>query len=127
MSRLSRILVALLVLLACAAAGAQPGYWGGTSGGQFRVAPSADADGYYLVVQYSGTVAPQVETRLHGRSLDIRVSQAGGGAGRFFRNRMTRSFPLPPDADPSRMTRREEPGRIVVALPRRAVPPGPRW
>lgn len=127
MWKFERIVGALVILLVGAAAQAQPGYWGGLPSGQFQLAPSADADGYYLVVRYSGNTVPEVQTRFHGRALDIRVSQAAGGAGGFFRNRMTRSFQLPPDADPSRMTRSDEAGRIVIVIPRRRESMMPRW
>ena len=128
MGSFNRLFVLAVALLVGAAVHAQAGHWGGMSRGQFQLLPSADADAYYFVVQYTGDAVPEVRTRLYGNALDIRVSQAAGGAGGFFRNSMSRSFRLPPDADPSRMMRREEPGRIVVAIPRWRQPPtGPRW
>jgi hypothetical protein len=127
MRSFNRLVVVLAVLLAGQAVQAQPGQWGGMSGGQFRLLPSADADAYYFVVQYAGDAVPDVRTRLYGRALDIRVSRAAGSPGGFFRNTIRRSFRLPPDAAPARMTRRDEPGRVVVVIPRWRGSLTPGW
>lgn len=127
MRKTNRIFLAFVIVLVGAAAHAQPGYWGGMSRGQFQLMPSADADAYYFAVRYRGDSVPEVQIRLSGRALDIRVSQSAGGAGSFYRNSMSRSFRLPRDADPSRMTRREEPGSIVLVIPRWRGPMMPGW
>ena len=123
----ARILAAVLAFGAAAATTAQPGYWSsGTAASQFQISPWADADAYYYDIRYSGAVVPDFRIGPYGRSLDVRMGQAGGTPGGFFQNQMFQSYPIPADADVSRLTRRDEPGRTVLILPRRTAGGWPR-
>lgn len=118
----------LILMVLATTAGAQPGFFSGMMSGNFWMEPSADAQGYYYAVRYSGD-PPEVAGEIFGPMLRITVRQSLGAPGSFFRNQMSQSFPLPQDADPQQMVRQDQPGRVVFMMPRRMPmsPYGPRW
>lgn len=118
--------LALVLMFAAGPGQAQLGYRGGMTANQFQLVPSSDVSAYYIDVYYSGDAIPEVLVQTYGRTLDVSVGQGSGMGGGFFTNRMTQRFPLPPDADSSRLMRREEPGRVSVIVPRRRQAL-PRW
>lgn len=88
---------------------------------QFQTGSWADATGYYFAVRYRGNKVPDIQVRIVGRVLEIVIGQASGMPGGFFANRMSQSYPLPMDADPTRMRRQEQPGLVLFRIPRRQV------
>lgn len=107
-----------MALLAVGAVQAQSWSYGGMSGMQSRVANWADHQAYYIEVRYQG-VAPHVNTRINGRMLDVLVQQVSSRPGSFMTGSSTKRIPLPVDADLQRMRQHEEPGRLVLVIPRR--------
>ena len=101
--------------------------WGQMATTQFQTGTWSDARGYFFEVRYSGHPAPLVQASLHDRMLVISVGQASGAPGVSFQNQMSQRYPLPMDADPSRMVRQELQGRIVIMIPRRQVGYPSRW
>lgn len=127
MSTLKWMLTALATMLMIAGqAQAQPWGYSGMSGMQSWVSNWADPDAYYVEIRYQG-VAPQVETRLNGRMLNVSVRQVASGPGSFMTGGSTKHIPMPMDADLSRLWRHEEPGRSMLVIPRQPPPVGPRW
>lgn len=117
----------LLLLLFSIATNAQPGSWGGMTTTQFQTGTWADASGYYFAVRYSGDRTPNVQARVVGGMLQIAIGQSSGIPGSFFQNQMSQSYPLPMDADPSRMTRHDQPGFVLFRIPRRQTGYPRRW
>jgi hypothetical protein len=127
MGRTNGVIVA--VLLSMAAAGSvqgQPDFHRGFTSMQTYVSQWADPQAYYVAVDYQGATAPDIQTRINGRRLDIAVRQAARGPGGFMSGSSSRSLHLPPDADLSRMSQRQEQGRWLLVVPRRTGYP-PRW
>ena len=121
--------VMLAVLVSMAAAGSvqgQPGFHRGFTSMQTYVSQWADPQAYYIAVDYRGATAPDIQTRISGRRLNIAVRQAAGGPGGFMSGGTSRSLQLPPDADLSRMSQRQEQGRWLLVVPRR-TDYRPRW
>ncbi|MGD2074040.1 MAG: hypothetical protein PVI91_00040 [Gammaproteobacteria bacterium] len=87
------------------------------------LARSADADAYYLAIRYDSRVAPETVVQVRGRLLRLRVYQDARGPEAVCRSRISRTFTLPPDAEPGQMVRYEKGGRVVIAIPRRR----PSW
>ncbi len=114
-------------LFLSATAIAQPGNWGGTTASQFQMSAWADARGYHVEVRYSGNTQPVVRARIYGRMLEVSVGQASGMPGAFFQNQMSQRYPLPMDADPSRMSRQDLRGLVLITIPRRQFGNTPRW
>ncbi|HID46018.1 MAG TPA: hypothetical protein EYP34_09715 [Chromatiaceae bacterium] len=106
---------------------AQPGNWGGFTASQFQTGLWADGSGYHIGVRYSGNTQPVVHVRINGRMLEVSVGQSSGMPGALFQNQMSQHYPLPMDADPSRMSRKNLPGLVVITIPRRQPGNMPRW
>ena len=121
--------VVLAVLVSMAAAGSvqgQPGFHQGFTGTQTFVSQWADPQAYYIAVDYQGAATPDIQTRITGRRLEIAVRHAVGGPGGFMSGSASQSLFLPPDADLSRMSQRQEQGRWLLVVPRRMGYP-PHW
>jgi hypothetical protein len=94
-------------------------------GASFAVEQRADPYGYYVLVHSAG-LAPQdlqVSPGLAGFRVDARQSSGAGAAGfgAFSVSQFSQWVALPPDADLARAQRRDEPGRILIVVPRRAA------
>lgn len=109
-----------MALLLVGAVQAQPWSYSGMSGMQSWVSNWADNEAYYVEVHYQG-VTPQVDTRINGRVLDVAVQQVSSGPGSFMTGSSTKRIPLPMDADLQRMRQHQEPGRLVLIIPRRPM------
>ena len=127
MRRIGFLSAGVLLLLFSTASIAQADNWGGMTNTQFQTGSWADATGYYFAVRYRGNRVPDIQVRIIGRVLEIVIGQASGMPGGFFANRMSQSYPLPMDADPSRMRRQEQPGLVLFRIPRRQVSYPQRW
>ncbi|WP_456405797.1 hypothetical protein [Thiolapillus sp.] len=127
MKRISLLGASALFLLFTAATIAQPRNSGGMASTQFQTGTWADASAYYVEVRYSGNAAPVVKARVRGRMLEVSVGQAGGIPGAVFQNQMSQRYPLPMDADPSRMSRQDLQGLVLITIPRRQPGNMPRW
>ena len=95
----------------------------GARGMSFAIEQQADAGAYYVVVHHAG-FAPQdlrVVPMPSGFFVEAHQSTGGGapGFGAFSMNQFSQWVGLPPDADVSCAQRRDESGRIMIAVPRR--------
>jgi hypothetical protein len=115
-------LVSLLLPLSGLAAGPGSGSSARADCG-LEVARRSDAHAYYLGIGFGSLAAADIAVRVRGRALQLRVWQDAGEPGAVCRYRVSRTFRLPPDADAHRLKKREEPGRVLVVIPRRA----PLW
>ena len=117
----------LFLLFITAATIAQPGNRSGMTSTQFQMGSWADPRGYFFEVRYGGNTAPLVQARPHNGMLVISIGQASAAPGFAFQNQMSQRYPLPMDADPSRMRRYDQQGRILIVVPRRQTGSSPRW
>jgi hypothetical protein len=92
-------------------------------GGSFAVQQQADAAAYYVVVQHEGFAPQELQVVPWPTGFLLAARQgAGGGApgfGAYSVSQFSQWVALPPDADVGRAQRRDEPGRILIVVPRR--------
>jgi hypothetical protein len=128
MKRIGLFGASAMFLLFTVTAMAQPGNRAGMSSSQFQMGSWGDPRGYYFEVRYTGGVAPQVLTRLYDGMLIIGIRQASNTTpGMTFQSQMSQRYPIPRDADLSRMSRQDLPGRILIMIPRRQMGNPSRW
>lgn len=126
MRRIGLFSASVLLFLATVAI-AQSGNPGGMTSTQFQTGSWADAGSYYFAVRYSGSLVPDVQARVVGRMLEISIGQASNLPGGFLQNQMSQRYLLPMDADPSRMSRYDRPGYVLIMIPRRSMGYPRRW
>jgi HSP20 family molecular chaperone IbpA len=80
---------------------------------------SADPEAYYLQIGFDGAAAPEVSMRVRGRLLRIQVRQGADRQAAACHTRFYKSLTLPRDADPRRIQRQDESGRVLIIIPRR--------
>ena len=78
----------------------------------------ADRDAYYLEIR-SDAGAPEVAMQVRGRLLRLQARQAADQRSASCRTRFSKSLTLPRDADPGQIQRQDEPGRVLIIIPRR--------
>jgi hypothetical protein len=115
------LLVALVLLPALIApAGAAP--FGGpryTVDCALDIQRSADPNAYYLQIGFDSAAAPDIAMQVRGRLLRIQVRQGADRQAAACRTRFYKSLTLPRDADARRIQRQDEPGRVLIIIPRR--------
>ncbi len=80
---------------------------------------SADADAYYLQIRFDGAAAPDIAMQVRGRLLRVQVRQGADRQAAACHTRFYKSLTLPRDADPRRIQRQDESGRVLIIIPRR--------
>lgn len=80
---------------------------------------SADPDAYYLEIRSDAAATPEVAMQVRGRLLRLQARQAAEQRSASCRTRFSKSLTLPRDADPGQIQRQDEPGRVLIIIPRR--------
>lgn len=109
-------LLLLLVTPLWAAPFAGPGYAANCG---LDIQRSADANAYFLEIGFDSEAAPDIAVQLRGRLLRVQVRQGAARRDSACRMRINRTLTLPRDADPGRMQRQDETGRVLLVIPRR--------
>jgi hypothetical protein len=121
MNRLPLALALLLVSIGLARAQGLGAVGGG--GASFAVEQQVDALAYYVMVHHTGFAPLELRIVPMATGLLVTARKAGGGHLSGFEafsvNQFSQWVVLPPDADLARAERREEPGRILIVVPRR--------